>query len=181
MRNQGRLYWALVALQLLILLAMIGKQLWILDSGSRIKLRCRPVDPRSLFSGDYVILNYEISELGRRKQRSSLKHGDASFEAYDKVYVALEKEQGFHRAVAFAKTLEELKPEHDLVIRGRVRRYNDWSFSIRYGVEAFFVPQFAGKILEREMQKVSVELALMENGESAIAKVFIEGQEVEFH
>ena len=49
----------IVVLQLASLGAMIAKRVHLLNTGKKILLKCEPIDPRSLFSGDYVILNYE--------------------------------------------------------------------------------------------------------------------------
>ncbi len=47
-----------VALQTLALFAMVGMKQYTLSAGTPVLLETRTVDPRSLFRGDYVRLNY---------------------------------------------------------------------------------------------------------------------------
>ena len=53
-------------LQTLALVGMIGVQQYTLNEGTPVLLETEPIDPRSLFRGDFVILNYAISDLPRR-------------------------------------------------------------------------------------------------------------------
>ena len=52
---------AAIILQVMVLAYMAGEREYILKNGKLIHLRTAPVDPRDLFRGDYVRLNYEIS------------------------------------------------------------------------------------------------------------------------
>jgi uncharacterized membrane-anchored protein len=47
-----------VILQLVVLAYMAGEREYILRRGKVIYLRTAPIDPRDLFRGDYVRLNY---------------------------------------------------------------------------------------------------------------------------
>src|SRR5205807_818806 len=61
-RERGVLLGA-VAFQVFVLVAMIALRAAPLLVGRTILLRVEPVDPRDLFRGDYVVLNYEIIRL----------------------------------------------------------------------------------------------------------------------
>jgi uncharacterized membrane-anchored protein len=106
-------FLTIVLLQALLLVGMIGyRQLW-LSSGEKILLGTVPVDPRDVFRGDYVNLNYEISNL----DPDALSAGE-KFRANEVIYVVLEKEaDGTFRAVRVAKS----PPSGKKYIRGRVR------------------------------------------------------------
>ena len=52
-----------VILQLIVLAYMAGEREYVLRNGKVIHLRTAPIDPRDLFRGDYVRLNYEISRI----------------------------------------------------------------------------------------------------------------------
>ena len=52
-----------VLMQILVLVYMAGEREYILRNGKIIYLRTAPIDPRDLFRGDYVRLNYEISRI----------------------------------------------------------------------------------------------------------------------
>jgi uncharacterized membrane-anchored protein len=53
-----------IILQVVVLAYMAGEREHILRNGKVILLRTAPIDPRDLFRGDYVRLNYEISRIG---------------------------------------------------------------------------------------------------------------------
>ena len=53
-------------------------------------------------------------------------------------------------------------------------------FIVHYGLETYFVPQNQGRPIENSMADITVEIALAEDGDSAIRKLFIGSVEVEF-
>ena len=53
-----------------IIAGFIGYKEYTLSQGQKILLKTIPLDPRDLFRGDYVVLNYEISQLNL----DSIKH-----------------------------------------------------------------------------------------------------------
>jgi uncharacterized membrane-anchored protein len=169
----------LVAAQIMVLVFMIAKQENIISSGEKVILKCEPVDPRSLFSGDYVILNYTISSIDTK----SLKvYGESDYKKHDYIYVALQKNSktGVHDAAAVSRNISELRKDYPAVIKGRVK--NSWDLiNIKYGVESYFVPQGEGLVIEKDLENVTVEVSVTEKGESAITRLFISGKEVEFY
>lgn len=178
-RYQKILLPILVAAQIMALVFMIAKQENIISSGEKVILKCEPVDPRSLFSGDYVILNYTISTID---PKSVKVYGEADYKQHDYIYVALQKNSktGLHDAAAISRSIEDLKKDYSTVIKGRVR--SSWSFiNIRYGVESYFVPQGEGLVIEKDLENVTVEVSVTDKGESAITRLFMSGKEVKFY
>src|ERR1043165_8678002 len=57
------LFGAAVIVQVALLALMIIDRVEILREGSEVTLQSRPVDPRDLLRGDYVVLGYDISQL----------------------------------------------------------------------------------------------------------------------
>ena len=58
------LLFALAALiQMGLIAAMVYDRMRVLRHGSEVTLQTRPVDPRDFLRGDYVVLNYEISNV----------------------------------------------------------------------------------------------------------------------
>ncbi|MDM5197662.1 GDYXXLXY domain-containing protein [Fictibacillus enclensis] len=56
-------WWiGLIILQVLVLLGIAGSYYGVDYFGKEIQLKTKPVDPSDVFSGDYVSLNYEISD-----------------------------------------------------------------------------------------------------------------------
>ena len=52
-----------VLFQLVIIAGMIGKSLYPLVTGTEVRLKTEPRDPRDLLRGDYVVLNYQFSNI----------------------------------------------------------------------------------------------------------------------
>lgn len=180
-RYQKIAFPIIVALQIAVLGFMITKQELLLARGTKVLLKCQPIDPRSLFSGDYVILNYEISTIDNDIISKSGIKDPYEFEKKD-IYVALQQKADgkYYTAVAISEKIEELKKLNSLIIKGRVEYASD-TLQVRYGVESYFVPQNEGKIIEKSLSNVSVEVSISESGESAISKLFIDDKEVKFY
>ena len=60
-----------VIMQVLVLAYMAGEREYILKTGTMIHLRTAPIDPRDIFRGDYVRLNYEISRIAIDKLKGA--------------------------------------------------------------------------------------------------------------
>jgi len=173
------LFILVIFFQIGVLGFMIAKQEFILHKGTKVLLKCKPVDPHSLFSGDYVILNYDISTIDQKLFDSidaRLKERNPN-----EIFVALKKNPAndFWAVASASKDFRKLKSKYSVVIRG-TREYWDGS-RIKYGVENYFVPQNQGLKIEKNLSDVSVEVAVSEKGESAISKLFIDGKEVKFY
>src|SRR3954471_25060343 len=83
--SRGARLLTLVLAQTAVLAALIGFRQWTLDTGTPVVLAIRPVDPRSLFQGDYVELTYEIGHL-----RLDRLAGDDDLERGETVFVDLQ-------------------------------------------------------------------------------------------
>jgi uncharacterized membrane-anchored protein len=174
------LFWVIVAAQLSVLAFMITKQERLLAQGTKVILKCRPVDPRSLFSGDYVILTYEISRINAEKL--PVKNIE-SFTDRQTVFVALEKDamNPYYNAVEISSDLKKLAKRYPIVIRGTVDSAWDKEINITYGVEQYFVPQNKGRDIERNMSDVTVQVSVDKEGSSAISKLYVNNIEVVFY
>jgi uncharacterized membrane-anchored protein len=168
----------------------------VLANGEQIILRTMPVDPRSLFRGDYVRLRYEITRLAG--DQVSFEVDD--FRAGQTVYVKLKPDQEAWTAASVHGERPAQSGDYR-VIRGRIassrmeeffpgRRGQDgkWIRSPRetpvrmltlyYGIEAYFVPEGTGRTLERpaDDQLVSIRIALDDAGKAAISGVLLDGK-----
>lgn len=191
-RNRKISFVVLVALQLALLAAMIARRVYLLRTGKTVLLKCEPVDPRSLLSGDYVVLNYSISRFSRDEVKRLAcaadpgeRCGRIKLRRHERIYVALSPTPGAPtaEAAAISRDPERLR-RFPVVLRATVRQdfFPSWasSLQVRYGVEQYFVPQHAGRRIERQLGKTWVEVAVAPSGESAIRRLFISGREVEF-
>lgn len=121
----------------LMLLAIFGQflpPLFLLKNGTPISLRTRPVDPFSVFRGEYVTLDYEIG-LGE----DSVPYADEP----RVVYLTLEQKGEFYERVAVSEERPALAPGQ-VCIRG-LRQWN----AIRFpDIAQYFVEEGLGKELE---------------------------------
>lgn len=151
------IFLAVVLLQVLFLCGLAASYYAIDVFGEEIVLETAPVDPRDLFYGDYVILNYEISRIDR-----SHIIGDIEEAAGSTIYVVLQPAQGGVYALkqAYLKQIPDTEPG-EVVLHGLV----DYAFGdqvhVKYGLERYYVPEGTGREIEdlREGMKVKVHLA----------------------
>lgn len=135
--------WGLIAcivLQLCVLLGMYLKAQYPLWVGKPVKVAVVPIDPRSLFRGNYAILDYTIShpklhaDLIEDASNNPLIHRQAV------VYTRLkETDDGLYEALDVVLD----KPNDGVFIRGRLHTdhvYESGRVYVDYGVEAYFAP-----------------------------------------
>lgn len=180
---------AVVALLTALLGHMILDRMMLLRDGKTIELEVVPVDPRSLFRGDYVILDYAISNINVRGLE-----GDKGFTANDLVFVTLIFDGENWVPLAAHKAPQPVKGD-EVMIAGRVKwlRKMDCTpnpeaqerecrtvedLQITYGIESFFVPEGIGRDLEdqRNAGALSVQVAIDEDGRAGIKSLLIDGR-----
>ncbi|GGB86387.1 hypothetical protein GCM10011352_10360 [Marinobacterium zhoushanense] len=159
-----------LALTLVLQLAVLGTEylssIWPLKYGQPVLLKTEPIDPRSLFRGNYVRLNYSVSSID-----STL--AAEPFRRHQVVYVALRPEGRYH----VAEALLHEPPEQGPFIRGRVRWASSEFYRIEYGIEAFFMPKekaLAAQSAVRE-REAWAQVYLLDSGRAAIADLLCEG------
>lgn len=172
-----------VLLQSTALIVMIGMKQYTLATGTPIVLKTAPIDPRSLFSGDYVRLNYDISRL----QPAQLG-GDRDFARGDSVYVALTRQGDYWVPVALHRNPPEAAAGR-VVIKGKVEYVEHGgpqgadqsrtALNIRYGIESYFVPEGEGRALERPHpdEVISIRVVVDRYGNAGIKAVLVNGKE----
>lgn len=175
----------LIVLVLSALLAgMIAKKQYTLATGTPILLETQPIDPRSLFRGDFVRLNYAISDL-----KLNELEGDDEFRENDTIYVVLEEGKAYWQAVSVHRHWPDASVGQ-LTIKGRVVSLGDtWqtgtgrivhnAVGVEYGIEDYFVPEGEGRDLERPSSdnKVDLRIAVDRFGNSGIQAVLVNGEE----
>lgn len=179
MRYRIPLLALVVALQSAALAGMVAVKHRTLVTGKPVLLETQPVDPRSLFRGDYVVLNYTIGSLDY-----AAVGGDDDFAPHDNVYVVLRKGETYWEPVSIHHT----PPAHEagtIVIRGEAQYSGIWiggetraGVNVRYGIESYFVPEGEGREIElpRDGGSVSILVAVDDSGDSAIRAVLIDGE-----
>ena len=164
-----------VVLQIVILLVMIGMKWSTLAFGTKILLKTAPVDPWDLFRGDYVILNYEITNLNL----DAIPADKDEYRNNETIYVTLKKQGKYWNAVSVSSKRPD---DGSLAIKGIVRYHfrPDANLQVDYGIHSYYVPQHEGRRIEDARGSMDVEISVDKWGNAAVSKLFIDGKEVEF-
>ncbi len=137
-------------------------------TGKPIVLKTRPVDPRSLFRGNYALLSYDISRIPA-KEINALRTPRSN----ERVYVRLTP--GPDQVYTY-QGLSFEKPESGIFIRGRIQDHGQrttGSYRIRYGIEAFFAPKEKALALEKQLRTSAVaRIYLTDSGKSALEGIY---------
>jgi uncharacterized membrane-anchored protein len=160
-----------VLFQLLVLASMIALHSAPLVFGQRIWLRVRPVDPRDIFRGDYVILSYDFSRMpvnGAPTRPTWQPAGSAESWLEDRnIYVSLVPDADGIHYVASEVSFE--RPRSGRYIKGKYGSSVDGNM-LHFGIEAFYVEEGHGKALEnlRNANQLSAEIALTSWGQATL-------------
>jgi uncharacterized membrane-anchored protein len=173
---------AAIIIQIAILFSMVVLQNIRLASGRHIIVKTVPIDPRSLFRGDFIKLNYEFSRISFDRIKSAEKY----FYPGDKIFVKLAQvAEQWGIVSASDKPLKAEKP-NEVVILGVVQRVSGWGkdkfVEIEYGIESYFLPEGRGRYIEQEIsqKRVKVELSVDKKGYASVYRLFIDDKEVKF-
>ena len=144
-----------------------------LAAGTVISLETRLVDPRDLLRGDYVTLNYKISDVAfglfSPARTNQVPPGQT-------VYVALGPRGQFYEVVR--ASTEELAPAAgQVLLKGRSQsRWNSATAKtvrVLYGLESYYVREGTGN---PRGKKLTVQAAVPASGQARIKQVFIDGK-----
>ncbi len=179
----------LVAVEVAALAAMIADKQWTLNTGTPVVLQTEPIDPRSLFMGDYARLAYPISRL--HLDGETALGGDKDFKRHDTVWVALQPDPGGAKAVSVHHRRSAIAPGL-LALKGEVQNLSDYEWDrvtnksvrqrtlqVRYGIEQYYVQEGSGAQVERPRggEKVSILVAIDARGKAGILAVLFDGRE----
>ena len=168
-----------------LILVIVVQRAGILRSGQEVRLETAPVDPRDLFRGDYVVLDYRIGTVNVPSNVTT------SFKRGQRVFVTLRPDQN-NKAKAVAISAEHpATTGNDVVIAGFVTATSTCALNdagtrdcklgsnavgVRYGLETYFVPEGEGKKIEvMARARVEVVAAVAPSGQSAIKRLLIDG------
>lgn len=179
----------LVTVQIAALAAMVADKQWTLNTGTPVVLQTEPVDPRSMFMGDYARLAYSISRL--RLDGETALGGDKDFTRHDTVWVALKPDPEGAKAVSVHHQRSAIAPGL-LALKGEVQYLNEYEWDratgksvkqrtlqVRYGIEQYYVQEGTGRQVERPQggEKVSIRVAIDARGKAGILAVLFDGRE----
>lgn len=131
--------WILIAGNLLLLLIYFNwsvlRKEQTLSKGELVLFRLAPVDPRSLMQGDYMALNYEVSNISELYASDSLNSPPPRGYAV----IAIDSNHVAH-LVRLQTTTNGLKNGEKLI---KYRRL------LKLGAESFFFEEGQGKVYEK--------------------------------
>lgn len=179
----------LLAGQIAALALMVADKQWTLNTGTPVVLQTVPVDPRSLFMGDYARLAYSISQL--RLDGDAALGGDKDFKRHDTIWIALKPESDGAKAVSVHHQRSAIPPDL-LPLKGEVQNSIEieWdrtsnktirqrTLNVRYGIEQYYIQEGSGRQIERPQggEKVSMLVAIDARGKAGILAVLLDGRE----
>ncbi|MDR2174772.1 MAG: GDYXXLXY domain-containing protein [Synergistaceae bacterium] len=174
-------YAAIAILPLSVLLYQPAVNFTALAWGERVLLRTRPVDPRDFLRGDYVTLDYDISDVPEdllpegslpdiaddteadsadRAEEAVLRSGWKRYRTdrdyyrsyYRDLYVTLKLDGNGVGSIA---GVSFTRPSGRLYLKGTI--VWQWqSYSVDYGLGVYYVPEGTGRELEEAVRKGSV-------------------------
>ena len=167
----------------LFVLVLVLQSAWILGTaftqervlrvGRLILLETQPVDPRDLLRGDYVRLNYKISDVPANlfspPVKMELTPGTAIF-----VALAPAGTNQFYEATR-AGTESFTPAANEVLLRGKSApnwRNSAGSVHVEYGLEQYFVAEGTGN----PRGKLTVQAAVSKSGHANIKEVFVDGK-----
>ncbi|WP_456271265.1 GDYXXLXY domain-containing protein [Bacillus sp. AK031] len=151
--------WKAIVIVALMQIGFLGYQTFtnekLLSEGTAVKLELAPVDPRSLLQGDYVTLNYEISQpdsfldIGRPGEKVQLiLRPDGDTHTYSGIYKIRGK-----------WNKEYIMQNGDVAINGVI----SGDGRVIYGIETFFVQEGTGTEIESSAEYAIVKVAASGN------------------
>ena len=160
-----------LALQSAWVLYTVAVQERALSGGKVIMLETERVDPRDLLRGDYLILNYKISNVPTNLFSPPV---GKDLQAGTKVFVGIVPRDEFF-VVARASTNEFQPAAGELLLKAR-SNWPGWNVTnairLDYGLEKYFVREGTGN----PVGKLTVQAVVPASGRASIKQVFLDGK-----
>ena len=161
-----------LALQSAWLLGTAFVQERALANGQIVLLETRRVDPRDMLRGDYLILNYNVSDVPMNLFLPPVAK-DLPFGA--KICVALAPGTNRFHVVTRASAGEIAPAAGEVLLRGN-KSYDPSgatnSIHVAYGIENYFVAEGTGN----PAGKLTVQAVVPASGRASIKQVFVDGK-----
>ena len=167
-----RLLILVLALQTAWLLGTAITQEYALAHGRVILLETRRVDPYDRLRGDYLMLNYKISNVPTNLFSPPVTK-DLPFGAT--IFVALAPGTNRFYEITRASTNAFVPAAGEVLLRGK-SAYGGWSpagpIRVAYGIENYFVAEGTGN----PAGKLTVQAVVPASGRATIQQVYVDGQ-----
>lgn len=168
-----------IALQVLVIFAIIIFKVSVLAGGTEVVLRISPVDPRDMLRGDYATFQYDISNIDSYyAEGQQIRNGDT-------VYVVLRQGGKYW----MAQSVQKNQPTgSDIFIKGKVesgglesqtdpfsyQRFGGYRLHVVYGIEQYFIPEGQGRNFSFWDKEAAALVAVDENGNAALKRIYVD-------
>ncbi|MET0070089.1 MAG: GDYXXLXY domain-containing protein [Candidatus Thiodiazotropha sp.] len=153
---------AAIAFQILAVAALAISREWIVKTGREMTFQTAPIDPRDIFRGDYVRLEYLFSNVSSHQFDNQIIQ--TGIKKGTKVYLSL---QTGDNGISWGSRLSLRPPEQIPYLAGRV--IESWPYKgyeeefhskllmdellqqpiqVKYGIEQYYVEQGSGRLME---------------------------------
>lgn len=158
-------FFGCLLIELLCVFGLFITFIMRVSAGMEVTLKTVPVDPRSLFRGDYVVLDYEVG----RDVPSTTQYNKP-------VYVVLEQNGEVWERISYGDARPELQPGQ-VCLLGRMQ-YQRIAFP---EISQYFVEEGLGKELEqaRNAHRLLVTASVTPNCRAVITGIIL-GEEAPF-
>lgn len=171
----------LASVQTAVVGYQVGERTYILRTGTEIKLKTEAVDPRDLLRGDYVVLNYPISQIRRDQLVGSLPTTRRDVRLHVRLVSGAD---GY--AVVKEASVEPLPAEPDTVVLVTEPVTfvpglgGNNAITVRYGIERFYLPEGEGRAIEQQRNQGAVTVAarVSASGKVQLRQLFVAGEAV---
>lgn len=165
-----------LAAQTTCLLGTVAVQERALATGKAILLETRPVDPRDLLSGDYLMLNYKVSDVPGNLFSPPVKNDLAPGTT---VFVALAPGTNSFYVVTRASTNAFAPAADEVLLKGESA--NRWwnatnSVHVEYGLERYYVAENTGN---PPRGRLTAQVVVPASGRARLRQVFLDGKPYE--
>lgn len=171
--NSKRFLMLMVYSLIIITLIFLPKMV-ALSFGEDILLKTEPVDPRDVFRGDYVNLNYEISTIDLDKTPY-----DRDFLFGESVYAKLSEKEKYWTIDWVSHRKPDVSDE-DVCMKGVVTSSYDDALNVRWGIESYFVPESEGVPIQVQVESTSVIVSVGPGCSAVLKQLLINGEPVTF-
>ncbi|MFZ0828107.1 MAG: GDYXXLXY domain-containing protein [Verrucomicrobiia bacterium] len=168
-----KLFLLVLALQGAWLLGTVAVQEHALATGQVILLETARIDPRDLLRGDYLILNYKISDVPTNlfspPVMKDLPEGTG-------IYVSLAPATNQFYVVVKASTNEFIPGADEVMLKGK-GTWRQWnsptnSVHVEYGLERYYVAEGTGN----PAGKLTAQVVVPASGRGQLKEVFVDGK-----
>lgn len=144
-KSKRKTFIVALVIPLFILVAMTIKPQATVFFGQEILLETKAIDPTDLFRGDYVAVNFAISDVPKTKVTLPIGQVNNKY-----LYVSLKQEGKYY----VVDQVSEKRPKQGVYLRGKFwETYNEsGTFRVDYSLDKYFLEQGSGKDLQQESQ-----------------------------